>query len=163
MDGNRRVSRGRIAGRTLSAALHSPNGNSLVQLLHRFQDFPHEYTDSGTSDKPGSSTPPAVRKPRLGKEAPRSTDRIILVSYPKIMFLYPTVLTAIFCGLVMWFKGGLPDSHAAAPAPAEQAAAAGTDAAAPAAGRTGRRRKGSGLSTNLPSCVCSNLSARVRD
>lgn len=85
------------------------------------------------SDNPGSSTPPAVPAAKTPEKKHHDPpDRIILVSYPKIMFLYPTVLTALFCGLVMWFKGGLPDSQAAAPVPVEQAAAAGADAAAPA-------------------------------
>lgn len=32
-------------------------------------------------------------------------NQIFLVSYPKIMFLYPTVLTALFCAIVMWVRG----------------------------------------------------------
>jgi hypothetical protein len=35
-------------------------------------------------------------------------DHVYLVSYPKIMYLYPTVLTALFCGIFMWAKGGIP-------------------------------------------------------
>ncbi|MBL8814698.1 MAG: hypothetical protein JNL58_01620 [Planctomyces sp.] len=78
--------------------------------------------------------PPAPKAPE--KKPHDTPDRIILVSYPKIMFLYPTVLTALFCGLVMWFKGGLPETAvlpekpaAAADAAADQPAA---DAPAPA-------------------------------
>jgi hypothetical protein len=32
-------------------------------------------------------------------------DRVFLVSYPKIMFLYPTVFTGLICAIVMWAKG----------------------------------------------------------
>lgn len=35
-------------------------------------------------------------------------DRVFLVSYPKIVYLYPTVLAALFCGIFMWAKGGIP-------------------------------------------------------
>ena len=37
-------------------------------------------------------------------------DRVYLVSYPKIMFLYPTVLTSLFCAVFMWMKGGIPET-----------------------------------------------------
>lgn len=35
-------------------------------------------------------------------------DHVYLVSYPKIVFLYPTVLTSLFCAVVMWAKGDIP-------------------------------------------------------
>ncbi len=35
-------------------------------------------------------------------------DSVFLVSYPKIVYLYPTVLAALFCGIFMWAKGGIP-------------------------------------------------------
>ena len=38
-------------------------------------------------------------------------DHVYLVSYPKIMYLYPTVLTALFCGIFMWAKGGIPQEE----------------------------------------------------
>ncbi len=38
-------------------------------------------------------------------------DHVYLVSYPKIMYLYPTVLTALFCGIIMWAKGGIPQEE----------------------------------------------------
>lgn len=31
---------------------------------------------------------------------------IFLISYPKVVFLYPSLLTALFCGLYMTFSGG---------------------------------------------------------
>ncbi|GEM_PF-151143 len=38
-------------------------------------------------------------------------DRVYLVSYPKIVYLYPSVLTALFCGILMWAKGGIPQEE----------------------------------------------------
>ena len=38
-------------------------------------------------------------------------DHVYLVSYPKIVYLYPTVLTALFCGIFMWAKGGIPQEE----------------------------------------------------
>ncbi len=38
-------------------------------------------------------------------------DHVYLVSYPKIVYLYPTVLTALFCGILMWAKGGIPQEE----------------------------------------------------
>jgi len=35
-------------------------------------------------------------------------DHVYLVSYPKIVFLYPTVLTSLFCAIIMWVKGDIP-------------------------------------------------------
>lgn len=47
-----------------------------------------------------ASTPPAN-----SNDMP---DHVYLVSYPKIVYLYPTVLAALFCGIFMWAKGGIP-------------------------------------------------------
>ena len=38
-------------------------------------------------------------------------DHVYLVSYPKIMYFYPTVLAALFCGIFMWAKGGIPQEE----------------------------------------------------
>lgn len=38
-------------------------------------------------------------------------DHVYLVSYPKIVYLYPTVLTALVCGMFMWAKGGIPQEE----------------------------------------------------
>lgn len=54
---------------------------------------------------PSTSGVPAVTP---SAEPPRDGDRsspIYLVSYPKIVFLYPTVLTALFCAIFMWARG----------------------------------------------------------
>ncbi len=53
------------------------------------------------------NTPPSVTTldARKDQEEP---NQIFLVSYPKIMFLYPTVLTAMFCAIYMWAKGEVP-------------------------------------------------------
>ncbi|MFN9717404.1 MAG: hypothetical protein ACK58L_01845 [Planctomycetota bacterium] len=39
------------------------------------------------------------------------SERVFLVSYPKIVFLYPTVVTAILCSIFMWAKGGIPQDE----------------------------------------------------
>jgi hypothetical protein len=51
------------------------------------------------------SPPPASDPPHDASGSETKPDRVFLVSYPKIMFLYPTVLTALFCAIVMWAKG----------------------------------------------------------
>ena len=38
-------------------------------------------------------------------------DHVYLVSYPKIMYLYPTVVASLFCGIFMWAKGGIPQEE----------------------------------------------------
>jgi hypothetical protein len=76
-------------------------------------------------------------------------ERIYLVSYPKIMFMYPTVVTALFAAVFMWIRGGVPKDEVARgerpaavktvlqaslavqePAASEKAAPAASDAAA---------------------------------
>ena len=57
--------------------------------------------DSAASD--AASTP-------LGK-SDDMPDRVYLVSYPKIIYFYPSVLTALFCGIFMWAKGGIPQEE----------------------------------------------------
>ena len=69
-------------------------------------------------------------------------ERVFLVSYPKIVFLYPTVITAIFCATFMWAKGGIPEDEIHARSQATQsimrASATATDEAAkPAADAAG--------------------------
>lgn len=51
-----------------------------------------------------SSPPPVAELP----------DRVFLVSYPKIVFLYPTVLTSLFCSIVMWATGESPANESVA-------------------------------------------------
>lgn len=55
--------------------------------------------------------PAAPPETPSGKNLP---DHVYLVSYPKIVFLYPTVLTSLFCAIVMWAKGDIPASETAA-------------------------------------------------
>ena len=57
--------------------------------------------DSTASDAP--STP-------LGSSN-EMPDHVYLVSYPKIIYLYPSVLKALFCGIFMWAKGGIPQEE----------------------------------------------------
>jgi hypothetical protein len=87
--------------------------------------------------------PPVPPVPETGRsELPNS---VYLVSYPKIVFLYPTVLVSFLCALFLWIRGGLPaDAIAAAPnnapatnsQPAADSNAAETPATAPAAPAT---------------------------
>jgi hypothetical protein len=47
---------------------------------------------------------------------------VYLVSYPKIVFLYPTVMVSFLCALFLWIRGGIPiDAIAADPAAAAAA------------------------------------------
>ncbi len=51
------------------------------------------------SQDPPISAAPSPPPVATASEMP---DHVYLVSYPKIVFLYPTVLTALFCSIVMW-------------------------------------------------------------
>ena len=57
--------------------------------------------DTPSSDAGATALAPVNDKP----------DHVYLVSYPKIMYLYPTVLTGLFCGIFMWAKGGIPQEE----------------------------------------------------
>lgn len=59
--------------------------------------------DSPISDATGPAVTPAVPE--------EQAERVFLVSYPKIVFLYPTVLTSLFCAMVMWAKGDIPQDE----------------------------------------------------
>ncbi len=59
-----------------------------------------------SQDTPASDAGPAAMATVNDKP-----DHVYLVSYPKIMYLYPTVLTALFCGIFMWAKGGIPQEE----------------------------------------------------
>ena len=49
----------------------------------------------------------------VDKKNAEKPDHIYLVSYPKIIFLYPTVLAALACAVFMWAKGDIPETHLA--------------------------------------------------
>ena len=60
------------------------------------------------STTPADSADPAKSlsaKPHTRDEVPA---RIFLVSYPKIIFLYPTFLMSLICGIVFSFRGDVP-------------------------------------------------------
>lgn len=65
---------------------------------------------------PPVSTPPVPPVPEAA--VPEQPDRVYLVSYPKIVFMYPTVLTSLFCSIFMWMKGGIPEDEISVPAKA---------------------------------------------
>lgn len=52
----------------------------------------------------GPSVPPVPPVPESTKSEPQ--PNVYLVSYPKVIFLYPTVITSLLCSLFMWIKGG---------------------------------------------------------
>jgi hypothetical protein len=56
-------------------------------------------------------SPPPVAAPAAATSASEMPDHVFLVSYPKIVFLYPTVLTALFCSIIMWAKGDIPTNE----------------------------------------------------
>lgn len=64
-----------------------------------------------SQDTPSSIPPVAPPATPSAQDLP---DHVFLVSYPKIVFLYPTVLTSLFCAIVMWAKGDIPANEAAA-------------------------------------------------
>ena len=83
-----------------------------------------------------------VTPPVTEPQTPELPDRIFLVSYPKIVFMYPTMLTSLICSIVMLVRGEAPVNHAqfrdSAAQPAVMLASvdigkAGTDGSAPAA------------------------------
>ena len=59
-----------------------------------------EVSPSGSGSK---SLPPAPVA-ETAKSEPQ--PNVFLVSYPKIVFLYPTVITALLCSIFMWVQGG---------------------------------------------------------
>jgi hypothetical protein len=52
---------------------------------------------------PAGGTPAAAAAPK--KPAEEGVESIILVAYPKVVFLYPTMIAAVIAGLFMWFIG----------------------------------------------------------
>lgn len=66
-----------------------------------------------------ANTTESTPAPELDK-APQEEQKVILVSYPKIVFLYPTLIAAIICGLYMWISGAVDGPEA----PVERQAAA---------------------------------------
>ena len=66
-----------------------------------------------SQDSPSSD---ASLKPAAANSSDTPPDKVYLVSYPKIMYLYPTVITALFCGIFMWAKGGIPQEEIGAAA-----------------------------------------------
>ena len=59
-----------------------------------------------TPSNAGLNVPPV--SPAAGATPDEQPERVFLVSYPKIVFLYPTVLTALFCSIFMWAMDDLP-------------------------------------------------------
>lgn len=104
---------------------------------------------SSTASETGATETPTgipVAQPVPEPSRPQPPNSVYLVSYPKIVFLYPTVIVSFLCALFLWIRGGIPLDAIAADAPAPVAAsaaaenapadAAATPAATPAAGYT---------------------------
>ncbi len=71
-------------------------------------------TPTSDADSPALATAKsAIEKSAIEKSAIENDkpDHVYLVSYPKIVYLYPTVLAALFCGIIMWAKGGIPQEE----------------------------------------------------
>ena len=79
-----------------------------------------EVSPSGSGSN--SSSPAPVAEPAKSEPQPS----IFLVSYPKIVFLYPTVVTSLLCSIFMWVQGGSGNPAEAQP-PASAAASAPQD------------------------------------
>ena len=52
---------------------------------------------------PAHGAAPAPAAPK--KSAEESAESIILVAYPKVVFLYPVMIAAVIAGIFMWFIG----------------------------------------------------------
>lgn len=59
-----------------------------------------------TPSSGGLNVPPVP--PGASAKSDEPLERVFLVSYPNIIFMYPTVLASLFCSIFMWFKGDLP-------------------------------------------------------
>ena len=69
------------------------------------------------SAKPGESGPSHSHESTGTSSSSPNQDPVFLVSYPKVIFIYPTVLAAIFGAIYMWAGGADPDpNHAVLPA-----------------------------------------------
>lgn len=60
-------------------------------------------SDGSIDDQQPDAGYSAPDRPANGNQ--ERPDRVFLVSYPKIMFLYPTVVTSLICAIVMWASG----------------------------------------------------------
>lgn len=61
------------------------------------------------SDQPAPASAITTQDLSSGAASAKSDDgvqgQVFLVAYPKIVFLYPTVVIALFCAIYMWFRG----------------------------------------------------------
>ncbi len=89
---------------------------------------------------PEAAPEPAAAPPEPAPEASKPEEQsVILVSYPKIVFLYPTLIVALICGMYMWISGAEDGPEK----PAAVAAEADTDEAAADAEPAAQERPGS--------------------
>lgn len=62
-------------------------------------------TDTPANVATPNPVPPAVPAAPPDSDKEETPSSIYLVSYPKIVFLYPTLIFALFCGIVIWVLG----------------------------------------------------------
>lgn len=90
---------------------HALAGKDFGRYISRGSETDNQITTgSAKMSEPGTSggnirpqeTPSEAEERR---EAAEEAEHIYLVAYPKIIFLYPTVVAALFCAIVMWARG----------------------------------------------------------
>ena len=59
------------------------------------------------TDENANTPEPTPAPPPEPEKSPPEEQAVILVSYPKIVFLHPTLIAAIICGLYMWISGAV--------------------------------------------------------
>jgi len=83
--------------------MQSPDSNEDIEDSPRDAETP----ESSASKSSGSSRVGGLSSVLLRLMGVKAADgRIILVSYPKIIFLYPTVMISLVCGITMSLFGG---------------------------------------------------------
>jgi hypothetical protein len=78
-------------------------------------------TPPNTPEAPNSSSGPAGA---FEEKLPPTAKKIYLISYPKIVFLYPTFFMALLAGLIIWLGGEVNKKTDAAAHPAAAATVA---------------------------------------
>jgi hypothetical protein len=74
----------------------------------RSATYPKDWTFNMSEQNPpaaNASLPENADQAEARREAAEEAEHIYLVAYPKIVFLYPTVVVALFCAIIMWAKG----------------------------------------------------------
>jgi len=98
-----------------NARFHGLSGRSRLysDILFPFPiSLGSRFMSQDSPNDAGVDTPPiALSSQKSDSEHP---NHVVLVTYPNIVFLYPTVLTALFCAVFMWARGMPGDQTATA-------------------------------------------------